>query len=66
MMNDEGLILPTEWLFPAQRDATESYMNGATRAFYDHIGVVVCGSLMPMIELRSDHGMKGFYIAVHT
>ena len=46
--------LPLDSVFPAQYDATESYMKETMRVLFEYAGITLCGMLMPMIELRKD------------
>ena len=46
--------LPLDSVFPAQYDATQSYVKETMRVFFEYAGITLCGMLMPMIELRKD------------
>ena len=56
MLDEDHLSfdLPLDSVFPAQYDATESYVKETMRVLFEYTGITLCGMLMPMIELRKD------------
>ena len=56
MLDEDHLSfdLPLDSVFPAQYDATQSYVKETMRVFFEYAGITLCGMLMPMIELRKD------------
>ena len=47
--------IPSEWIFPVRanvKDPIKSYAKEAARLVCDYAGIAMCGSEMPIIELR--------------
>ena len=49
--------IPSDWIYPIKYNETRSYMVETARVVYDHAGFVLCGSEMPLIELRRDKSL---------
>ncbi|MFM7988087.1 MAG: hypothetical protein ACKPKO_53115, partial [Candidatus Fonsibacter sp.] len=46
--------VPGEWVFPIRHNDVKLYAKEAARLVFDYIGIALCGSAMPVIELRRD------------
>ncbi|MFM7987431.1 MAG: hypothetical protein ACKPKO_49775, partial [Candidatus Fonsibacter sp.] len=51
---DLSYDVPGEWVFPIRYNDVKQYAKEAARIVFDHAGIALCGSSMPVIELRRD------------
>jgi hypothetical protein len=58
--------IPSDWIFPIKYNQTRSYMIETARVVYDHAGFVLCGSEMPLIELKRDKSLTSQGITCYT
>ena len=56
LMKEHGLAhdVPGEWVYPIRHNDIKSYAKEAARLVFDFAGFALCGSELPIIELRRD------------
>ena len=51
--------MPSDWVYPVKYNDRRSYMVETARVVYDHAGFLLCGSEIPMFELKRDKSLTG-------